>query len=66
MEEAFVVPETNTANKKFRTQKLKTDIGIEINFPSHFYNDKDVIEFINNPDGSISILIKNVNKVMNK
>ncbi|MHB8984126.1 MAG: nucleoid-associated protein [Carboxydocellales bacterium] len=66
VEESFVVPETNTASKKFRIQKLKTDIGIEINFPSHFYNDKDVMEFINNPDGSISILIKNVNKVMNK
>ncbi|MDT3700570.1 MAG: nucleoid-associated protein [Thermincola sp.] len=60
------IPETNQTGKKFKTQKLQTDTGIEINFPSQFYNDKDVIEFINNPDGTISILIKNINKVVNK
>lgn len=63
VEETLPVPEENTANKKFRTQKLKTDSGIEINFPSHVYNNTDVMEFINNPDGTISILIKNINKV---
>lgn len=56
------VPETVATPKKFTTQKLKTDNGIEINFPSHFYNNSDVMEFINNPDGTISILIKNVKK----
>lgn len=56
------IPETVTTPKKFTTQKLKTDNGIEINFPSHFYNNSDVMEFINNPDGTISILIKNVKK----
>lgn len=49
-------------NRKFRTQKITTDSGIEINLPVDFYSDKDKIEFINNPDGSISILIKNVFK----
>ncbi|HEX3032719.1 MAG TPA: nucleoid-associated protein [Bacillota bacterium] len=63
VEETVPVPEATTANKKFRTQKLKTDSGIEINFPSHAYNNTDVMEFINNPDGTISILIKNINKV---
>ena len=53
-------------SKKFKTQKLKTDNGIEINFPTGMYNNKDVIEFINNPDGSISILIKNINKLTTK
>lgn len=66
VENTVVIPENNNTGKKFRTQKLKTDSGIEINFPSHFYDDKDVIEFINNPDGTISILIKNVTKVDNK
>lgn len=66
VEDKVIVPQANLTGKKFKTQKLQTDSGIEINFPSQFYNDKDVIEFINNPDGTISILIKNVNKVVNK
>jgi phosphoribosyl-ATP pyrophosphohydrolase len=66
VENKVVVPQSNHTGKKFKTQKLQTDSGIEINFPSQFYNDKEVIEFINNPDGTISILIKNVNKVVNK
>lgn len=66
VENTVVIPEHNNTGKKFRTQRLKTDSGIEINFPSHFYGDKDVMEFINNPDGTISILIKNVGKVVNK
>ena len=66
VENTVCVPETTNPSKKFRTQKLKTDSGIEINFPSHFYNNKDVIEFINNPDGTVSIIIKNVNKVVNR
>jgi len=60
------IPETNASNKKYRTQKLKTDSGIEIAFPSNFYNNKDLMEFINNADGTISILIKNITKVINK
>ncbi|MDF2522736.1 MAG: 37-kD nucleoid-associated bacterial protein [Clostridiales bacterium] len=52
--------------KKVMTQKLKTDTGIEINFPSAFYNNKEMIEIINNPDGTISILIKKVNKITSR
>ncbi len=66
IENTVTVPEAVTSGKRFRTQKLKTDSGIEINFPSHFYNNNDMMEFINNPDGTISILIKNVGRVINK
>lgn len=66
IENAVTIPETYTPSKKLKTQKLKTDSGIEINFPSHFYNNSEVMEFINNPDGTISILIKNVSKVVNR
>ncbi len=65
-ESSVRIPEQSNPGKTYRNQKLKTDSGIEINFPSHFYNNKEIMEFINNPDGTISILIKNVNKVMNK
>lgn len=52
--------------RKFRSHKIKTDTGIEINFPSTYYNNREMIEFINNPNGTVSILIKNVGKIVNK
>ncbi len=64
-EEAIQIPE-KIAEKKFKTHKIKTDTGIEINFPLSYYDNRDMIEFSNNPDGSISIIIKNVSKITNK
>lgn len=54
------------AERKFGNQKIKTDTGIEIYFPSTYYNNKEMIEFINNPNGTVSILIKNVGKITNR
>lgn len=59
------IPE-ELASKKFRTHKIKTDTGVEINFPLELFDDKRKLEFINNPDGTISILIKNVTRITNK
>ncbi len=64
-EEAIQIPQ-KIAEKKFKTHKIKTDTGIEINFPLSYYDNSDMIEFSNNPDGSISIIIKNVGKIINK
>lgn len=64
--EEVIKVQVTDKSKNFKNQKLKTDNGIEINFPSEVYNNKDVIEFINNPDGTISILIKNINKLTTK
>ena len=52
------------AERKFKRQKIKTDTGIEINLPVEYYKDSDKMEFINNVDGTISILIKNVSKIV--
>jgi len=52
--------------KKYNKQKIKTDTGIEINFPSEYYDNTEKLEFINNPDGTISILIKNVTRITNR
>ncbi|AOY76535.1 nucleoid-associated protein [Clostridium formicaceticum] len=65
-ENAVKIEQSNTITKKLRTHKLKTDSGIEINLPLNYYNNKDIIEFINNPDGTISILLKNITKILNK
>ncbi|QNU67403.1 nucleoid-associated protein [Ruminiclostridium herbifermentans] len=64
-EEAIQIPQ-KIAEKKFKTHKIKTDTGIEINFPLSYYDNSDMIEFTNNPDGSISIIIKNVGKIISK
>lgn len=58
--------ESTSIKKSFRTQKIKTDSGIEISLPFDIFNDKDKIEFTNNIDGTISIVLKNINKIINK
>lgn len=52
--------------KKFEKQFLTTDAGIEINIPMEEYNNRQHVEFITNEDGTISVLIKNVNRITTK
>lgn len=63
METAQVTPQSERTTKKFEKQYLKTDTGIEINIPMEQYQDVEQVEFITNPDGTISVLIKNINKI---
>lgn len=67
----YAIPEEIKVDKKIvskviKNQKIKTDTGIEITFPSEYSENHDFIEFINNPDGTISIQIKNIAKILNK
>ncbi|MBP1044145.1 nucleoid-associated protein [Vagococcus sp. BWB3-3] len=52
--------------KKYSKQKLKLANGIEMIIPVEVYKNKELIEFINNPDGTISVMIKNVDEIINK
>lgn len=61
-----VAPQNRQTTKKFEKQFLITDSGIEINIPMEEYNNKENVEFITNPDGTISVLIKNINKITTK
>ncbi len=61
--ERIVKVSETAAEKNFRRQRIRTDTGIEINLPVDFYNDAQKVEFINNPDGTISIIIKNISKI---
>lgn len=56
----------NYANKLKSKQKIITSEGIEINIPFSVLNDKDKIDFITNNDGTTSILLKNIDKMINK
>lgn len=46
--------------RRMEKQSIKAKSGVEIKIPIQIYQDRDAVEFINNPDGSISLLIKNV------
>lgn len=61
-----VKPRNKQTTKKFEKQFLTTDTGIEINIPMDQYNNKKNVEFITNPDGTISVLIKNINHIISK
>lgn len=64
-EKEIIIP-GRLIEKKFKIHKIKTDTGIEIDFPLEYADDRDKIEFINNSDGTLSIVIKNVARITNR
>ncbi|MEG1835977.1 MAG: nucleoid-associated protein [Oscillospiraceae bacterium] len=46
--------------RKFQKQAIKTTSGVEIKIPTQLYSNENEIQFINNPDGTVSLLIKNI------
>lgn len=46
--------------RKFQKQAIRTQSGVEIRIPTEIYSNADEVEFINNPDGTVSLLIKNI------
>lgn len=64
-EKEIIIP-GRLIEKKFKTHKIKTDTGIEIDFPLEYADKSDMIEFINNPDGTLSIIIKNIARITNR
>jgi hypothetical protein len=49
-----------------KNHKLITDIGIKMEIPSELMKDTNKVEFIVNQDGTMSILIKNINEVKSR
>lgn len=58
--------EQEFAIKKTKTHKIKTDTGIELIIPLDYFQNTDYVEFINNPDGTLSINLKKIMNVVNK
>ncbi|MGT2907889.1 nucleoid-associated protein [Streptococcus dentiloxodontae] len=52
--------------KKLESQKLSLSNGIELIVPNQIYQDAESVEFIQNSDGTYSILIKNIEDITNK
>ncbi|KIR01403.1 pseudouridylate synthase, 23S RNA-specific [Lachnospiraceae bacterium TWA4] len=59
-------PENPNTVKKFEKQFLTTDSGIEITIPMDIYRDKHKVEFVTDVDGSIQIVIKNIQQLFTK
>lgn len=53
-------------SKKLESQKLSLSNGIELIVPNGIYQDAESVEFIQNNDGTYSILIKNIEDIQNK
>jgi hypothetical protein len=56
----------NIAVRTIRKHKIKTDTGIELTFPADYFENHEYIEFINNPNGTISIELKNIGQITNR
>jgi len=46
--------------KRFEKQSVKTPNGIEVKIPADLFRDENSVEFLQNLDGTISLLIKNI------
>lgn len=49
-----------------RNHKIRTDTGIEISFPAEMVDNSDYIEFVNEPNGLISISLRNIGSFENR
>ncbi len=66
LEKEVIRPKSENTIKKFRKQHLTTDTGIEITIPMEEYKNPDRVEFLTNPDGTVSVLIKNIGRLRSK
>lgn len=55
-----ILPQSETTTRKYQKQHLYTDTGIEIKIPMEQYKNPGSVEFITNPNGTVSVLIKNI------
>ncbi len=63
--EAVEVPK-KAVERKMKNQRIRTDTGIELSFPVDYYENPEYIRFVNEPDGTISITIQHIGKIMPK
>lgn len=63
---AKIAVENQKVVRSIRSHKIKTDTGIEIKIPVEYLENSRYVEFVNNPDGTISIQLKNIGKIVNR
>lgn len=61
-----VIVEKAVAKRVAKSHKIRTDTGIDITFPAEYGENPDFIEFVNAPNGLISIELKNIGRIENR
>ena len=61
-----VVVEKAVAKRVAKSHKIRTDTGIDITFPAEYGRNPEFIEFVNAPNGLISIELKNIGRIENR
>ena len=56
----------SVATRMAKNHRIRTDTGIEITFPSEYFENTEFISFIREDDGSISIELHNIGHIENK
>lgn len=64
--ERVPVERTQVERAAVRNHKIRTDTGIEISFPAEMVDNPDYIEFVNEPNGLISISLRNIGSFENR
>lgn len=54
------------AARMAKNHRIRTDTGIEITFPAEYGENPDFMQFVREPDGRISIELKNIREIENK
>ena len=49
-----------------RNHKSRTDTGIEISFPAEMLKNSEYVQFVNEPNGLISIELKGITSIENR
>lgn len=66
MSNEVVKPKNETTIRKFQTQRLVTDTGIELVIPMEEYKNPDKVKFATQPDGTMSVFLKNIGRLQMK
>nr|WP_306792686.1 nucleoid-associated protein [Collinsella urealyticum] len=64
--ERVAVERTQIERPQVRNQRIKTDTGITISFPAELAVNTDLIEFVQEPNGLLSISLKNIASIENR
>ncbi len=52
--------------KRMERHRLRTDTGIELTIPTGYFDNTEFVEFQNNEDGTLSIMIKHISNITNR
>ena len=66
MPERVPVERKQVERAAVRNHKIRTDTGIKISFPAEMGSNSDYIEFVNEPNGLISIELKKISSIENR